>query len=291
MRSWTLPAEVIEGRRLLAEVEAHPTDDTALIKARKGAEWLCRVIIERETTESCQGAALDALIARVTKLKKNGDPLLPALIATELRVIQLYGNLASHAQDERTVITSTQATAAINSFAVLEDWFEEVYLGVRPATPKLENLKLGKATSTTRNLREIRRLRRQLDGKNPDASILIAGKLARRIAEHRLAAHHFEPRAGATLSELVDQLALADRGYPGTCPAPIQERLRYLDVCEQQTRSGAAVDQHDQEIVDRCVATAQSLAEWVEQNRPVSWWWLWVALALAAGLFILSRLG
>jgi hypothetical protein len=79
---------------------------------------------------------LDTLIARATKLKRDGRRLLPRLVATELRVVQLYANLAAHDQGEEPEVHVSQARGCVGALDDVHDWFAYEYVGAkRPETP------------------------------------------------------------------------------------------------------------------------------------------------------------
>ena len=264
--------DVVRVRELVDEARRYDSADVALFKARKAAEAICRQVLEREEGEGAPNAAYDQLVARVTKIKKEGRPIISRLIETELRVIQLYGNLGVHDQGDAAVAGASQATACLAALGEVARWFADDYVGHAGKSKEQRRRRRAIADAVVPRLKhprkllveEIERLRMDLDARHPTACVLVSQQIAAQISARICEREGLLVEEDGGLDHLLERAAFAERMRKGSCPDRIWSEMKQIGGYGELARVAHQPEERHPESSDAqvCIEAVGRLVSW-----------------------------
>ncbi len=242
--------------------------DAAVMRARKAAEFICKYIVRREVDTSYAETSYQKMIERVRKLKNDrGNPVVPTVVAAELFVIQLYGNVGVHDQDDSEVGPS-QAIGCLQSLAFIVEWFVGTYLDLESSAPKKVVAKNpttdGLSLGTKGLFEEVEHYRAELAGIISDtATLLLAKNLAKLICSR---IYYLETHRSATamsLSSLREALETIAKDREAVFPGVIQGQVQVIaSLAKKTTTAEASQPGPNDEDATLCKSSADNLVDW-----------------------------
>lgn len=280
--------------RLLDEARGTDDHEGGVAKARTAAEALGKFLIEVEGERAEQAGLankkLDEMITRISKLRRGSTPVVPALVLTELRVIQLYGNHALHDQGEASEIRAAQHSNCVNALEEVVRWFGETYLQIAPPEPVADDERGLPTTSIPgtrkKGLRkgvilQLRRLRPHFDAGEAEIALMAMNRAL------TLALTEMTNRLGLAvtgkehLSELYGVISVT----PGAIPKPelnaldtaveYLARFHDLDALMADPPSSESISDastHARRFVDWYIQRFEKTEEWVAYVVPRFAW-------------------